>query len=452
MPHGTRVDITSVILGDDGLLPSTLRPQALEEYFSRRFALDLREGTVDLEIRETYSDEGKRTEGGKKILVPPPAYRGVEVFNGEVPLRGSYGGAVRAVLYYDPTGKGLRPQGYRKGSSRGAITSVVPGLRDKSPWADGTLTGTVEPPDLPEDVLEWNPAKKVILDKSKAYGQMLHAFEQIAEQVTERIEELRQRANQRQERELAADMSTALQGALDDVTGFQDFTVAGRNPTDPPTPPRPPRPEDTRTLARVYDEYNRGIGGVTVQLLQGGNLLDSGDTGESGGYSFGTLDRGKYILRIIVPDGMTLENRSRDYRFELTKLKPGFVGAYVLITGAAPPAEKPGTKKVPRILVDYRGLGIEDALFDVSRLHLGRLVINTDAPDFRHAMDISDADMMATLTAHYGAIAIVDQHMSDLRDPERREYLVARLFAACIIRAKGLRAARQAGMTQRART
>lgn len=442
LEHGTRIEITDLFLDDGGTLPSTLRPTALTELFSKRFGVDLREGH-EIVIEDNYSDRGRN----QRIVVPPPSYRGILVYEGEETMRGASGGTVRALIWHDPRGRALRPSVVRAGSAVGVITSVIPDLRTKAPWNSGTLSGEVFAPDLDETALPWDTAKKMLRGKTPAYNQLVKVLENIGEIIAAKIEDIEQQSRQDRQAELASDMSAAIRGALEDLEGFQDIKTGILGVTPPPISSIGPTPSDTRTRVKVFDEHEQGVKGVKVQLLQNSQLIREGATGKNGFWSFGELTRGKWAISIIVPVGAQLEKHSAaTRRFDISDHRPGQLIQFKLILGTPEPPEKaptPPKKNIPKFTIDYRPFGTEDDRYDATRIDTGLILLNTDYPPFQRALTVSDGEELAAQSAEYAAMAIVNRFMADQRELENHDALVSRLSAGIRAHGKQIRLQRQ---------
>ncbi|MFH0823526.1 MAG: ATP-binding protein [Pseudomonadota bacterium] len=399
MISGTKVEICQLKPG----IEANLRPAMLAEQLRASFGEEIRGRHLTLTIVDRVTEEGRRTKNGKEILVEPSVYRGILIV--QETMRVSVAGVTlpfEAELFFDPRGRDSKPM-LRRGS-RDVRPLVDLEEFNRSPWNAGNLTGFVTFPQTQDESAVWSADKTTPL-AGPTRNHWQKTVWQLAQKIEEAIAEIDARARDRHVTEQASRVVGALMEAVKKVDTFQDLLPFG-------VPERPRkvrksagrRTMEKRTIATVLNEHNRGVDGITIQLISAGHVVAEKVTGASGAVSFGRQEHGHYRLQIVPPKkGQVME--PRDYIFTLGSNMPGIRCVFHIHLGVP----KPEQRKLSRISIWTHALDDPDRPYDASRLPIVGIVdINSEYEPVRRAIEGRDDETLDVLMALYTALAITE--------------------------------------------
>lgn len=395
LESGTRVEIFAIRTG----LENALRPESLNAHFQGRFGEDIRSGRFRLWIVDRVSEVARKSPRGERVIeVQPHIYRGILVVDKTAYLRGGRA-PFRIQIYYDPNGRGLRVMVRRRGTETVPLTDLDEFVRP--PFNSGKLSGFVEFPDLPESEAPWSADKRTPLE-SPVRNQWQKEVWDCAPEIEIEIARLEERTQGRKLRDIAQDLATATLEAVREVQTFQDLVLAAPQRDSGRGQSKGKSPAPDRLEAVVFNEHNRGVAGVPIELLSKNTVLNRQVTGRSGKISFGKLAEGRYILRPIPPNGMVLMEPQR-YVVNITESQQGFRAIFRVVTGAPGPERR----RIHRVEFIWRVWGDPDQPYR-SQLAHGRVEINAEATDVRRAIEGTDDELLETLLAQYAASAVTE--------------------------------------------
>lgn len=423
---GTRVEISQIKAG----LENALRPGVLADHFRSRFGEDIRTGRFSLVVIDRVTEEARRVPGGQReIHVEPIHYRGILVLQRTCYLKGGKG-EFGVEFYYDPDGRGFKPMLRRKGSDIRPLTELPE--FDRQPFNSGRMSGYADFPDLPEMEAPWSTDKRTPLN-SPARNQWEKAIVELAGDINAAAAAIEERSRERMLRDITADLATATVEAMREVPVYQDLVLGGPTTRQRGKGGTKKSPLADRVVATVFNEHNRGVAGITLELLRAGQLLARSETGRSGIVSLGRFENGRYIARLIVPDGMAPAGPT-DYTFNISANQPGMRLVFRLQTKEPVPEET----RMPRLDIWLHAWGQVDEMYSTRRLQHGMLEINSEAPDIRVALDAKDYDLLSALVAQCAAAAVTEYGLKG--DPAFLFAHATQLFAKVYQRARGHRA------------
>lgn len=395
LEHGTRFEMTQLLSG----LENAVRPDALQVYLQGRLGEDIRQRRFRLVIIDRATEAARRAGGTREIEVQPPVYRGILVVDKTAYLRGGRA-PFRIQIYYDPNGRGLRVAIRRKGGDVALLTALSE--FDKPPFNSGRVSGFVEFPDLPEREAPLDLRKELPLE-SPVRNQWQKEVWECVPAIEEAVSRVEERTRERRFEDLARDLAAVAIEAITETPFFRDLVIGGlprvsggRRKTGKPSP------VPDRSTAVVFDEHNRGVEGMTLELVSDGKLVNRLTTGKSGIISFGKLPFGRYILRLVAPDDVTVLEPS-SYTFNISEGSPGHRAVFRVFLHTP----EPESRRIRRIEFVRRAYSDPFLPYRENLAH-GRIEINTESVDWRRASDTDDEELKAALLAQYTASAVAE--------------------------------------------
>ncbi len=421
--HGTVVEIKEL----DPEIEMGLRLPLIVDQFRSRYGEDVRTNRVHLTLIDRISDEGRRTSGGRAIVIEPPQYKGVLIHKGDLWLpkaEASFG----VEIYYDPKATNARPMLRRRGSNLRPITDLPE--FNCPPWNSGRLAGFVDFPSIPskEEGL-WTTDKRMPVE-SPTRNHWQEAVNGIGPAIEAEIARLQDTQRKRKSDELANRVATALADSMKELAQFRDVLPQSRLANPPSgTRGKNPMPLD-RVTAVVFNEHNRGVEGIKIQLYRGSELMADKITGRSGELSFGKLGSGKYRVRATVEgDSPATFLEADSYRFEIDgETRLGFRALFRVHEGT--PA--PETRRLPRIVVLPTTFD-DPTLLWRSRLQLGAIDVNREYPAIRGAEVRNDEETVTAIYAYAVSSAIASHCLPGI-DPGQVMQYAAQLFGEVLAR------------------
>ena len=405
LPHGMMLELRGV------KTDSILRPAALVDSLKGHFGAVIREGELRILVVDRLTEEGRRHlgGGGLETVVPAIQYRGTQLVSGQDTIRG--GLPFSFELYFDPRGRRFEPTFRRLGADLGPI-SKLPRIKGHPILATGKLNGYVE---LPEQILM--NSEKIMPLESNILKWWTDRVVRLLDECQSLVQDIERRARDNQVRELTATVSSVAQEALEQFPQFEGLNVGPpvrERPVRPRRNRKSPRRVDERTVATVFDEYNRPVSNIQLELLQDNQVLSTPETGASGKVSFGVLEAGRYLVRILLPRGTDLGEGASQYPFTISKTQPAFHAVFRVVTGARPPEGK----RLNRIIAYPVVLDDPNQPYSAARFAVaGVLEINSESEPWRSAQEQNDKVLLETLTAQYLASAITEIAMESGMDP-----------------------------------
>lgn len=412
MDHGTRVEVSSFLPGTEDLF----NPNKLSAFFKSRFGGDIRSGRVALEIVDRTSQGVKRLPKGENVIpIKPAAYLGIPLFQNKVLKTPDGVEFVIEQLWYDPTGKGTGHDGLNvahKGSPKLSL-SRLPGF-DEEPWTN--VWGTINFPTYPHEDRLWDPAKTMLHDTPERRGWMkaLQYFgrNELAPELASRRKVLQKREQQ----QYVTDLKDAALAGCGEVEWFKDLVItrSQQAPSSKKPKSEAQRQESKKLRATVFNEHNRGVPGIRIELWRAGVLVDAVYTGLSGSITF-TGDYpngGGYSLHMVIPDDSDIE-----------PLPPLRYNNRTLIQGNGPKAvfrvltgEDAPKRRLSGFTLDFTALDDPDRLYKQILKTSGMIVINSAHPDIAEAYE-HDRSRYDVMLCNCIAAALTEYNSEGIKDP-----------------------------------
>ncbi len=434
LTQGTRVEITDL----RERVIDQLKPKLLVEHLARTFSDELESG-IKIQVIDHCTREGQSRDfaGGIPHDVQPPSQR-IAPFINEI-ARTDAGETFRVTLYHDPHGHAV-PQVRRKGKS--FDITLIDGL-NRSPWSSGEWFGQVHFLDLPPRRADklWDTAKGSPLPSAER-NRWIKALRRYEDAMSKHMEEDRRRSQDESTQHIRRALNDAISKAVKDMDFLRDesiLTVAGGHER-PAKEGSSSRSHDALTRkinyvrGSVMSEHGEGVVGVTLQLWQDLEMLEEKSTGLGGHTSFGQRQDGKYpdgryMIRIVVPQGMAPVNNKIQEEFVLHhEHRPGAEIIFHLQTNAGPRVKS----KLSSVRIEtWFRAGIDPDEPWQHRFDEGHaiLIINLDGEALKPALDAKDYDRVRLLLSVYTANALCDGFVEG---PKQMVLLYASRLAARI--------------------
>lgn len=424
--HGTMVHITELKQG----VMAGLRLHDLLSELSERFSEDLRSGQLILNIVDRYTEEGRKTQGGKLIPVLHANYSGVQLYAETVTLSGM---TFQAHLWYDRQGKNLHAK-LRRGDQDMVKDMDDPTLGEfkGTILASGKVNGWISCPNDP--VVKWDLNKGVPTPGQARNVWAKGVLEIALAEFERRVEQIEDQTRQEKVDRVAAQVAARISEQLPLLKDFQGLEIGTRKlGTRPPRAPQPKKVEE-RIFVTVDDEHNRGVEGVILTCSKGGKpLRDPVTTGKSGEVSFGkvykdpSLGFGRYAIEIKLPDGMTLLNQPAKVVFNLDPSRLGVCIHFHVLTGR----EAPLVHRIARlrpVVHPFEGSTFNQ-IWSASRIENGIVDINSAHELYQRALSSKSDEPIIRLITQALIAAITSYHYRN-STPEEALQASTRAIAA----------------------
>lgn len=398
LESGTTITICSL---KEGVIEG-LKPSVIVDYLSGRFGSDIRLGELQLIIIDKVSSSRPI-----ETMVKPPTYEGVLLIKTTGYLRGGHH-PYEIVIYFNPKEKNHYPELHRFGSKvPGNITNIE--QLNCFPWNSGQLGGWIEFPPISDTEAPWDGEKKKPLH-SPTFKKWLETVEKIGNEVISRIEEINERSRIQRTEQISLMVEQSVTQAIRNIDAFRDFSVVTpySKRDRKPSKAKSRKHEDLRTFVSVHNENYHPVPGVVIELVKSGAVIESKMTGLTGTIAYGILDEGRYSVRIAsIPPGTTIDGDKQ----ETFNIGPNLRKVHVhfrLFTGEPKPEEK---KKIPAITIRRHDLDDPGVAYDITRMHLGIVTINSAGYEYRAALDSRDEAKQIRLECLYVASAITEYYL-----------------------------------------
>ncbi len=430
MAHGTRVTLTGIF---DGVWEK-LEPKQLAFFLSKRFASAIIDGSLDIEIVIVHEDsEGKREL--EQIPVNPPDWQGEKIFDEVLHLPAPWKNvSFQVQLYYDPEGTEKLPAVLRrKGGDTPIKLLTLPEFSKLEVFRD--LGGFVEFPDLEDDESLWLTNKVELADspiRAAWYKTIVKAIPAI-KRAKEEIDRLYDQDEKTQD---ADELRTATLEALQDLPELAGEPLGTTNPPTEHKGKKKVREEKAPypyVLVTVMDEYHRSVSNISIELWSniGGQrlekLIGQYTTRPSGSVYFGSRPLGWYTMRILVPKGMSVIGESH-VTFQVRKDEEsgaviGRSQVFIVKTG------KPRVPEIPDLTISFEPFRNHPDIPYIQQLEMGKVRINSVAPEYADAYARGDENKKLMLRALYMASAIAEYKTSKAQmGPEQALWQMNVLF------------------------
>lgn len=417
LPHGTRIVISRFQEGRAGSLKGV---SDIVGALTRKFGLEIRDKRYTMEVVDKTTSPWKRTPIQPSIYLGVPLYDGTLTAYEGVPFHGE--------LYYQHDGKGKFPVVQRIGGEVFDLTSLVE-FKDRWPWNSGMIPGHFAWPQYANDDKLWDSGKGNLIAEPRttnpdqdgtpertAWVDAILALEPF---LLEQIQEIKQRFATKAIEDFGTDVISAALIAMSEMPELSNLQL--------PKPPRQhkqkaPKVEKSeeetsyspnkRVIVRVINEYKKGIGGITITLSKGKQVLDVLQAGSYGSVSFGEIPYGDgYRVRVVVPDGM--ESIGDHYViFSLNDSHPGLNAVFQLFTGAPAPQQR---KVITRLRPMFEEFDDNASLPWRARFikTVGNIEFNPLAPDLARAIREGDEEAQLDIVAGHTAAALAEAALTD---------------------------------------
>lgn len=412
LDSGTRVVIHDLKRGSE----AGSRPAAFADYCKSRFGGDISRRKFKLKVIDYVTEEGRRLNG-REIEVQSVAYKGINVFKGMLYLGGTKN-PFEVELYYDPQSKASLPKLRRKGNDVSDLTKLDE-FAQLAPFNTGKLAGFVEFPEVEDEDKVWNPSKTMPID-TDTRASWRHQVLRIVPEINEAIKEIEERAKRQSSENIAKEIREATLQAINELEAYQDLSLGvtrrGRVTTSPTHQPL------DGVYGAVYNEHNRGVVGVGIELFRGKSRADLLATGVGGRVSFGLLPKGWYTLKIVLPEG-TKAVGPTEFNFGSSVNDVVYRAVFHIWTGQPAP-KKTG---VPRFSLFHHAFDDPDNPYLENLEHFGLVEINTEHAAFKKADSEGDDEYKRILNALYTAQAVTEYALKGYK-PELQARNASRLF------------------------
>lgn len=440
---GTVVEITQLKEG----IETALRPGDVVRELSEIFGERIFTTKVEIIVVDKITEEGRKSPKGREMRVQPVMYTGIPIIRDRT-LQMPDGTPFNVDIRKGTTGSPSHVlRVYRGDQPRCPLTEVRREFR-REPWTE--LVGKVEFPIYPNEAEHWDSTKQ-IPKPSAVLAKWIPKILALEPEIIEELKGIEERARQRQTAKLADMVAQTMLRVIAERPEFADMAFGSREEPRPKSKkPGKKTYVSDQIRAKVMSEHNHGVANVEVRLyrLAGTKIekkIADGKTGEGGNYSFGrasNLPPGRYAIWMTTPEGMVCEG-SNDHRFPVP---PGFNAVFKLITGTAqPPAKR------LRLLVVIAADGNIDRPF-TNLLNVGQLHINSEAPDFKQAVEGEDYEQQMQLIALFASLAVAEFRAgknTPLYDPMKKDLYFLQLQPTMLKEARDLFRSRRKEIAQR---
>lgn len=397
---GTQVELREI---HSFAMDQLRRVSALVSFLNRRFGAEVLTKELNLCVVDRVTRDGKHKAGGREIVIKPIRYKGFPVLEDTFYLPGGrMPFAVRIV--YNPNGTNPVPVMLRRKGSDVLPLAELPEFNTE-PWTTPGMTGYVEFPSVLDKVAPWTANKKTPLE-SKVKSQWIKAVVKLCDPIFEKIQELRNKQNERHEIDLARDLAAAALEAVKEVSSFEDlmFTqIRGRRGKKLEAG-KPTAVEVVR--AACLNENNDGVAGVTIEVrvYPSKELVARKVSQKSGYLSFGKLEPGQYLIRVVGVPKRVKPQHGLERLFRISNDKKGHREVFRFLAGEKPREHH----RLERLDIWMRPLPDPMQPYDTNNLDDGVLVINTDCDDYRATRESGDSEKRYALCAQYVAAALTE--------------------------------------------
>lgn len=374
LPRGTTVALQ---LRDE--VKGAIPPGTLVTQLGARYSGFIHQGMLEIKVVDRVTTAGRKERGGLVLSVNPPKMFGSAILLRDYQVKSNgklhpYSVNVRFIEGKHTGGIQVRILGIDR-----CAVHEIPGFEHLKGELSPQLTGYIELPSyIPLNTNKDRPQQGTALTKWINHV-LAHAIPAILKETEQHERVLSDRRIVQYSRTTVEAVAQALKDIPHfDMPTFESAVVETARPHKPTT-----KRGAKNVRATVIDEHTRGVPGVKVTVA-GEGYARTLETGTAGGVLFGELPFGKYSISIEVPEGATPINRT-GYTFWLDAQKPGYGGIFTIFTGTNPPIDR----KAQLQQIVFRPLPDPLRLWDISRLRVGIIVINSDAQPIADARDQS---------------------------------------------------------------
>lgn len=423
LESGTHVVISNLEPGVQVKLRPELLARSIQEKYGRAVQAGCRIVVID-----RVTQEGRRSRGGKEIVIKPSSYVGVPIFKESRGLKGGRG-SFMIELYYDADGKSNKVDLYRHQNYVRSLIDV-PGL-NIPPFNSGMLSGYVDFPHVAGDVLTWSTVKE-IPNETAIKEQWVNILYDVAQVVQQKIGEIAQRQTNVAIMKIANMFERLTVEAMSDDEFFAGSflkTTHHKAPTGAKRGIRDTVPH-RKTEGVVKNEHSSPVENVVLALHKFKSPTELGPrithyfTGKSGVLSFGELPYGQYVMRIdedYMPPGHRRRSEN-NFPFRISEENPRQRVVFIVENGQPPTSDR----RMRRINIYPHAFADPGVPYSLEKMQepTWQLQINTEFTPYREAIDNADELRQTVLFADMVACGVAQHCLSDM---ELEQVMLGRL-------------------------